>query len=99
MAAGVMLTQTHTHKDLVNAMVRNNALEIIYSKSLWVWVWVTANLPTNIVNFGGFDSSIILILRVGILMSIGNFPESLSQAILMGVMLVGRLGVAPLKTL
>ena len=26
-------------------------------------------------------------------MSIGNFPESLSQAMLVGVMLVGRLGV------
>ena len=27
-------------------------------------------------------------------MSIGNFPESLSQAMLVGIMLVGRLGVA-----
>ena len=41
----------------------------------------TANLCTNIIDFGGFDSSIILILRGGILMSIGDFPESLSQAI------------------
>ena len=31
-------------------------------------------------DFRGFDSSIILILRGGILMSIGIFPESLSQA-------------------
>ena len=53
----------------------------------------TPNLPTNIMDFRGFDSSIILILRGGILMSIGDFPESLSQAILVGVMLVGRLGV------
>ena len=43
--------------------------------------------------FGGFDSSIVLILRGGILMSIGNFPESLSQAMLVGIMLVGKLGV------
>ena len=35
----------------------------------------TANLPTNIVDFRGFYSSIILILRVGIRMSIGDFPE------------------------
>ena len=55
--------------------------------------WSTANLPTNIMEFRGFDSSITLILRSGILMSIGNFPESLSQAILAGIMLVGRLGV------
>ena len=27
-------------------------------------------------------------------MSVGNFPESLSQAMLVGIMLVGRLGVA-----
>ena len=44
--------------------------------------------------FGGFDSSIILIQRGGILMSLGDFPESLSQAMLVGVMLLGRLGVA-----
>ena len=57
-----------------------------------MFVMGTANLPTNIVDFGGFDSSIMLCLRGGILMSMGNFPESLSQAML-GVMLAGRLGV------
>ena len=35
----------------------------------------------------------ILILRGGILMSIGNLPEHLSQAILVGIMLVVRFGV------
>ena len=44
----------------------------------------TPNLPTNIVDFRGFDSSIILILRVGILRSIGDFPESLTRAMLVG---------------
>ena len=44
-------------------------------------------------DFRGFDSSIILIQRGGILMSIGDLPECLSQAILVGIMLVGRLGV------
>ena len=53
-----------------------------------------ANLPTNIVDFRGFDSSlIILILRGGIPRPIGDFPESLSQAILVGILLVGGLGV------
>ena len=52
----------------------------------------TANLRTKILDFGGFDSSRIFSLRVGILMSIGDFPESLSQAILVGIILVGRLG-------
>ena len=41
----------------------------------------------------GFDPSIILIQRGGILMPIRNLPESLSQAMLVGTMLVGRLGV------
>ena len=53
-----------------------------------------ANLCTKILDFRGFDSSRVLILRGGVLMSIGDFPESLSQAILAGRFLVGRLGVA-----
>ena len=44
----------------------------------------TANLPTKIVDFGGFDSSIMLNLRGGIPRPIGNFPESLCQAMLVG---------------
>ena len=54
----------------------------------------TANLPTNNLNFRGLDSSTILNLRGGMPRPIGNFPESLTQAILVDVMLVvGRLGV------
>ena len=45
-------------------------------------------------DFRGFDASIILILRGGIPRPVGDFAESLSQAILAGMMLVGRLGVA-----
>ena len=40
-------------------------------------------------DLGGFDSSLILDLRGGIPRPIGIFPESLTQAILVGVMLVG----------
>ena len=47
----------------------------------------------KILDFRGFDSSIILVLRGGIIMSLGNFPASLSQAFLAGRFLVGRLGV------
>ena len=57
----------------------------------------TPNLPTNIVDFKGFDSSIILIWRGGIPRPIGNSPESLSQAMLVGIMLVGRLGFPSLR--
>ena len=53
----------------------------------------TPNLPTNIVDFRGFDSSRILILRGGILMFIGDLPEVLSQQILVGRIVVWRLGV------
>ena len=53
----------------------------------------THNLPINIVDFRGFDSSTILKLRGGIPRPMGDLPESLSQAILEGIMLVGRLGV------
>ena len=45
-------------------------------------------------DFRGFDSSIVLILRGGNLMSTENFLESLSQQILVRIILVvGRLGV------
>ena len=71
---------------------------------VYVYVYVaqsrvstTANLPTNIIEFTGFDSSIMLCLRAGILRPMGNFPESLSQAILAGIMLVWRLGIRPIR--
>ena len=57
------------------------------------WRHIAANPRTNIMDFRGFDSNIILILRGGILMSIRHFPESSSQAILVGILLVGRLGL------
>ena len=54
---------------------------------------LTANLHTEILDFRGFDSNRIIILRRGILMTIGNFPESLSQRILAGLILEWRLDV------
>ena len=58
----------------------------------------TPNLPTNIADFRGFDSSKISIYRGGIPRPMprpmGDFPESLSRAMLVGTMLVGGLGVA-----
>ena len=44
----------------------------------------TPDLPTQIVDFRGFDSSISLILRGEIPRPIGDFPECLSQAMLVG---------------
>ena len=45
-------------------------------------VLITPDLPTNIMDCGRLDSSIILRLRGGIPRPIEKFPESLSQAIL-----------------
>ena len=48
---------------------------------------------TKILDFRVFDSSGIFILRGGIPMSIVFVPESLSQQIFIGTILVGRSGV------
>ena len=48
-------------------------------KGQFNWNQLTANLRTKILDLRGFDSSILLILRAGILTSRGIFPESLSQ--------------------
>ena len=54
----------------------------------------TVNLRTKITSFRGFDASVILILRGGILTSIGSFLQMLSQRISIGIVLAARLGVA-----
>ena len=41
-------------------------------------------------DYAGFDSNIFLILRDGIIMSIGNFPEMLSTQILVGIILLSK---------
>ena len=48
----------------------------------------TANLHTKILDFRGLDSSIFLILRGGILMSIWSSPEIMSRHILVRKILV-----------
>ena len=55
----------------------------------------TPNPPTNIVDFRRFGSSIILVDRGGIPRPIGDFPETLNQAMLVGTLLVGGLGIKP----
>ena len=63
-----------------------------FSKS-WLAKFPAANLRNKILDFREFDSSRILMLRGENPRPIGNFPESLSQGILVGTILVGRLGV------
>ena len=57
----------------------------------------TANLRTKTMDFRAFDSSIILNLRGGLPRPMGNSPQGLSQAILVGIMLVGRMGVTQVQ--
>ena len=79
--------------------------EVSRASGPWAWAKVrfgrlvlwrscfAASLHTTILDFRGFDSNRILISRCGILMSTGNSVEILSQGILVGIVLVGRLGV------
>ena len=63
-----------------------------------LWNWMAALLQSEGVDrwTEGADRGIMLIYGSGILRLIGDFPESLSQAMLVGTMLVGRLGVGGL---
>ena len=65
-----------------------------WSREARVGTRKTANLRIKILDFRGFDPSRILILRGGILMSIGNFPDScnLSREMLSGEMLSREIG-------
>ena len=54
---------------------------------------ISIYLCAKILDFRGFDSSIIFILSGGVPRPIGSLPEVLSQRILVGIILVGRLGV------
>ena len=60
----------------------------IYLSSGGVFLFIdtgsTANLPTKILGFRGFDSNRSLILRGGMLRSGRSFPEIRSQRILAG---------------
>ena len=58
-----------------------------------ICILVMRSISLLTLDFRGFDSSIILMLRGGVPRPIGNFPESLTQTILVGITLVGRLGV------
>ena len=63
---------------------------------IYIYIYIyhsTPNLPTNIMDFSGLDSSIILIQRGETPRPIGNSPENLSKAILVGIIFVGRVGV------
>ena len=56
-----------------------------------------ANLRTKILDSGrvdSSDSSLIFMLRGGTPRPTGDFPENLSQAISVGIVLVGRLGAS-----
>ena len=67
----------------------SNAI-VSYQRSTSVY-YFTPNLPTNVVGFGGLDSSTVLAMFGGVLLNESKSLEVLTQAILVGTMLVGRL--------
>ena len=70
-----------------------NGAAAVGAQSPEAFLLISANLRAKILDFRGFDSSMILNLSVGILMSKENSLEILSQQILVWIILVGRLGV------
>ena len=72
----------------------------IHNNSFSFSLWLASRLPRRRAEGAPAargdvcDSSVMLIQRGGIPRSIGDLPESLSRAMLVGTMLVGRLGVA-----
>ena len=77
---------------MVIVVVTVNYLDVYAYK----YIIISSSTPISLRTLRGFrglDSSIILVLRGGILRPIWDFPESLSQAMLAGIMLVGGLGV------
>ena len=69
-------------------------LTIVWLFMLTIVCVFTPGVPTNMVDVRGFDSSKTLILRGDIPRPIGDLTESLSQAILVGIILVGGSGVS-----
>ena len=61
---------------------------------IYIYTYVY-NLRTKTLYFRGFDSSRVLISRGGILMSIGNFRQSLSQQISTGIIFSREIGRTP----
>ena len=66
--------------------------EVPYPPGLSAYELRAANLRTKILDSGGFDSSIISVVRGGIPRPIGEFLEMLGQRVSVGITLVGRLG-------
>ena len=74
--------------------MRKSMSMLIFTQVLLVPSGCLSVCLLEILDFGVSDSSRVLILRGGILTSVGNFPESLSQAILVGRISVVRLGLS-----
>ena len=58
-------------------------------EAAWIGQLDTANLRTKILDFRGFDPSVILSLRGGVLMSTENLPEVLIQGVFVGIIQYG----------
>ena len=59
-----------------------------------MYIYIYRERERDIIVIGGFDSSRILILTGELIISKGDFPEIMSQRILVGIIVAGRLGVS-----
>ena len=72
------------NNEVIDDNNNNNNIIII----IIIIITATADLRTKILDFGGFDSGRVLMLRGESLLSIGSFPEILSQRILAGIQML-----------
>ena len=68
-------TKLHDVTIVSTITIMINTLIVSIISSIIIVTAITANLPTNIMDFGGYDSSIILIARGGTPRSTGGVPE------------------------
>ena len=86
-----ILCNGQLHAEGGAALGRERGLRVVREVDLH-----TPNPPTKSSGFRVFDSSRLLILRGGILVSVNfdrGLPESLTQGLLIGKLLIGGLGV------
>ena len=87
-----------TVPELVAQPIRISATQtLLYVYFVLLFVLFALIPVAKTLGFRGLDSGRILILRGGILRPIGNFRQSLSQQISVGIVLAGRLGVPRTK--
>ena len=87
---------------LYNTIKHTNNIQTQLISDYCLFFKITPSPPTKSLDFRGFDSSRLLILTGGNYHNksnlIGSLPESLTQGLLVGKLLIGGLGVYETET-